>query len=89
MGLLSKLFGRKPAESATESAPSEVVCLHTSTAPQWDSADDMGHEDRATRFVCGACGETFSPAAFATLRETEAERVRSLLGTPTDGDATG
>jgi len=79
MGLLTKLFGRKSTESGREPEPSEVVCLHTNTAAQWDSPDDMGHEDRASRFVCGACGKTFTPAEFEVLRASEAERVRNLM----------
>ena len=86
MGLLAKLFGRKSTEAAPESEPSEVVCLHTSSAAQWDSPEDMGHEDRASRFVCAACGQTFTPAEFEVLRATEAERVRDLMAVPPAAD---
>ena len=88
MGLFTKLFGRKQAPTPFEEATTEVVCLHTSTAPQWDSPGDMGHEDRASRFVCAACGETFTPSQFEALRATEGERVRSVVGsTPGDDQA--
>ena len=88
MGLLDKLFGRKTA-ATPEPEPAEVVCLHTSTAPQWDSPDDMGREDRASRFVCAACGTSFTPDEHAALRATEGDRVRELLATPAPDDATG
>ena len=86
MGLLAKLFGRKAAAEALGPQTTEPVCLHTSAAPQWDSPADMGQEERATRFVCATCGATFTPAEFAALRASEAERLRHLVGPTPDGD---
>ena len=88
MGLFTKLFGRKEEAAPAEKETTEIACLHTSTAPQWDSPEDMGHEDRASRFVCGACGETFTPSQFEVLRATEGDRVRSVVAAvPTDDEA--
>jgi hypothetical protein len=43
-------------------------CLHKTLTPRWDSAKDMGHEDRATSFSCEGCGETFTPEEAKALR---------------------
>lgn len=77
MGFLSKLKGRKnePEIATKEQQP----CLHVALAPQWDSAAEMGIERKASAWICGACGEKFSPAEAQTLRETEATRLKSAL----------
>lgn len=82
MGVLDKIFGgtKEKAESAIEVPP----CPHTALIPRWDSVDDIGHEDRATRYVCEACGETFSPQRARELRETEAERLPSPVEQATE-----
>ena len=62
-------------------APAEPVapCLHAVLVPRWDSAQDIGHDDRASYFMCDACKTQFSPAEAAALREQEAERLREML----------
>ena len=77
---LRNLFGSKPSPATIERHTEKTVCLHTSVAPQWSSAGDMGHEDRASSFLCGSCGQVFTPAEFAAMRSTEAERVKALVG---------
>lgn len=87
MGLLNRLFGRKPTASSHEAEAREPVCLHTSAVAQWDAPEDMGKEDRASRWVCAACGETFTPIEFEALRSSEAERVRNLITATPEGEA--
>lgn len=81
MGILSRLFGSKSEHSGgtrTEAEP-PVVCVHLVLAPQWDAATDMGHEERAARWVCAACAESFTPVQYAALRASEVERVHALM----------
>lgn len=58
MSFLNKLFGR--GDSAVMERDDEVVCPHKTLTARWDSADDMGKEDRATGFHCEGCGTDFS-----------------------------
>ena len=78
MGILDRLFRRRaqPVESVAEATPE---CLHTSCAPQWETAADMGNEARASRFVCSVCGRSFTPEQFGEMRRTEVERIRAAL----------
>jgi hypothetical protein len=69
MGLFSKKE-EKP-EEAIETPP----CPHGVLMPRWDSVDDIGHEERATSYVCEACQETFTPEEAQVLRESMAERL--------------
>jgi len=58
-----------------------LVCVHLVLAPQWDAAADMGHEDRASRWVCAARGDSFTPSEQTALRASEVERVHALMDT--------
>jgi hypothetical protein len=73
MGLLSKLFGGKKQEVVAD-VPI-VACPHSVLVPRWDSVQDMGIEDKATRFMCEACKQEFAPAEAAHLRDTLLERL--------------
>jgi len=75
MSFLSKLFGRGETDT-TSDGPRE--CTHTSLAPGWENADDIGVEAKASHFTCGSCAASFTPAEAAHLRETEKERVTAL-----------
>jgi hypothetical protein len=75
MGLLGKLFGGK--EKTSESVAIAVDCPHATLVPRWDSVQDMGHEDKITRFMCEACHEEFSPQAAAALRDSINERLEA------------
>lgn len=79
MSWLSRLMGRKSTEEVAPVA--HVECPHVTLVPHWDSAADMGHEDRATSFRCDACGNTFTPAEARELRRTEADRLSHGTGT--------
>jgi hypothetical protein len=73
MGLLSKIFGGKKQAAVLEMAP--VECPHSVLVPRWESVQDMGIADKATRYMCEACKQMFTPAEANQLRETLAARV--------------
>jgi hypothetical protein len=75
MGLLSKIFGggSKKSEVATETPT--VECPHAVLVPRWDSVQDMGIEDKATRYMCESCKSFFSPEEARRLSASLAERV--------------
>ena len=66
MGILSKLFGKKQAAVVTEAPP----CPHAVMVPRWDNVRDMGQEALATRFMCEACHQEFTPAEAQVLKES-------------------
>ena len=76
MGLFDK-FSSKNNDSSSKDAVETPPCPHVVLLPRWDSADDIGHEDRASNFLCESCGSTFSPVEVQALRATEAERLPS------------
>jgi hypothetical protein len=83
MGIFDKLFGgNKEKESAAATAtmepPPTVTCLHTVLLPRWDAAEDIGKEDRATRLVCEACQQSFSPEEAQALRDSAAQRLLEI-----------
>jgi hypothetical protein len=43
-------------------------CPHLALSPRWDDPADMGHEDRATAFLCQACGTLLTPREVMLLR---------------------
>ena len=72
MGILKKLFGEATVPTENIEVP---PCPHATLTARWDSVEDIGHEDRATAYVCEACGETFTPEEAAELRRSEVERL--------------
>jgi transposase-like protein len=67
MGVFDKLFGGNgKKESVAVKAP---PCPHSALVPRWDNVHDMGSEDRASRFICEACHEEFTPAQASALRQ--------------------
>jgi hypothetical protein len=68
MGLFSK---KEKVEETIEKPP----CPHSALVPRWDSIDDIGRDDRATSYVCEACGEQFSPEEGRMLQQSMAERL--------------
>ena len=85
MGLLGKLFGGKKQDSAATAQTTSVECPHAVLVPRWESVQDMGHEDKITRFMCEACQQEFAPEVAAQLRLTVNERVDSSVTNPQDG----
>jgi hypothetical protein len=79
MGFLNKLLGRRVQNDTKAKAVPTVACPHVSLVPHWDSVEDMGHEERATSFICDACHQAFTPQVAAALRRTETERLNKKL----------
>lgn len=78
MSFLSNIFGKKKhALSAADAAAEAVECPHMALGPRWDSAADIGHEDRATSFICGACKRVFAPAEAERVRHEAAQHLRT------------
>lgn len=80
MGFLSKLLGREEADNA-RSVDVPPTCLHTMLLPQWDSVDDIGHEEKVTGYHCEGCGRMFTPPEARILRTSEGVRVRTAAET--------
>ncbi len=74
MGLFDKLFGGK-SKPATAVAEPAVTCPHAVLVPRWDNVHDMGHEDKATRYMCEACREMFTPEQAKELNQSIRERM--------------
>lgn len=81
MGLLDRFFKRDAnahRAGLTTNHPPAAACPHLAVAPRWDNATDIGHEDRATSFVCDSCHQSFAPAEIETIRSAAAARLRSV-----------
>jgi hypothetical protein len=79
--MLRKLFGKKQESSApATAAPSASSgCVHTVLLPRWDSTNDMGQQDKITRYMCESCHQEFSAAEGRALLDAEADRLRQEL----------
>ena len=66
MGVLGNLFGGSKKETVVVEPP---PCPHAVLMPRWDSVADMGKDDLATRFVCEACHQEFTPEEARALRD--------------------
>ena len=76
MTILDRLF-RRGAKSATPQAPgASAECPHLALTPRWDRSEDIGHEDRATSYVCDSCHRSFAPSAVEGIRHAAADRLR-------------
>jgi hypothetical protein len=77
MGILSKLFGsdQKQEEQSQIGTVEAPPCPHSALTARWDSIEDIGHEERATAYICEACGQTFTPQEAEELRRSEVERL--------------
>ena len=49
---------------------SESKCRHINLLRRWDSVDDMGSPEKVSRYLCDACGGTFSREEGERLRQT-------------------
>lgn len=86
MGLFDRLFGGGKAKQqalAVEAPP----CPHSVLVPRWDSVEDMGKADKATRYMCEACHEMFTPQQARELQESIAERMQESLEEIKSSDA--
>jgi hypothetical protein len=81
---MGKLFGKQEIREEAQPEPagmSSPSCPHTTMTPRWDSAEDIGHEERATGFRCEGCGEMFTPEQAAELRRHAGEWLRETVPT--------
>lgn len=80
MGIMDKLFHKGENEAKSEPVAADLTtCPHTTMTPRWDSADDIGHYDRATGFRCEGCGQSFTPDEERQLRASASERLAEAL----------
>jgi hypothetical protein len=79
MGILDKLFGGGKKQQQPAVAVEAPPCPHAVLVPRWDSVEDMGKEDKATRYMCEGCHQVFSPAEAQELRESIAQRMQESL----------
>jgi hypothetical protein len=78
--MFKRILG-KTEPSSGRAQQIEAVCPHTVLIPSWDKPEDMGHEERATRFTCESCRIEFTLVEALALRRAEAGRLaRQLLG---------
>ena len=75
MSLLANLLGRLQTKPRKEQSVA-VDCPHTVLAPKWDSAQDIGIEDRAVRFECDVCHKLFTPDEARAVRESLGQLFR-------------
>lgn len=77
MGLLDGMLRRASAGNPA-GAPVPPTCPHFSLTPRWDSADDVGHEEKVTAFRCEGCGQLFSPDEARYLQTGRSRRLTEL-----------
>lgn len=80
MGFLDRLFGgkKKDEQDVVEQAAADAECPHTALVAQWETADDMGKDDKITGYRCEGCGATFSREEGDRLRAAEDDRLKAL-----------
>lgn len=78
MGLFTKLRSPRRTSEVPPPEGSDPECMHIDVVPQWDNPGDLGKEERASRFVCGTCGQVFSPAELESLLAARTERLRQV-----------
>lgn len=87
--MLDRLFGRRTADDRHHTQPDasdasspaggagSPECTHLAMTPRWDRIEDMGHEDRATAWVCDSCHMSLTPEEAERARVTAADRLRT------------
>jgi hypothetical protein len=62
--------------SEAQQSPAESPeCIHGVVVPHWESAEDIGKDDRVTWYKCESCSATFSREEGERLQEKAAARV--------------
>lgn len=87
MGIFDKLFGGKKQQEESVAVADNADCQHTVLVARWENVQDMGHEDKASRYMCETCHEMFSPDQARELQDAAAKRLAAALqetGTPPD-----
>ena len=75
MRFLSRLLQRKD-EPPSEVGAAEPECPHVALVPHWDSAEDIGHGEKVTRYECESCKASFSREEGERRRDAGSERLR-------------
>ncbi len=90
MGILGKLFGggNKTTTVTTAADAPSLECPHAVLVPRWENVQDMGIEDKATRYMCESCKQMFSPEQANELRATLAARM-AVPAVELDEDSAG
>lgn len=73
MSFMSKLFGRSGSDARVEELAAEqsVECPHGTLVPRWDSAEDLGKQDKITHYTCESCQKTLTPDEAAVIKAAE------------------
>lgn len=76
-----RFWGRKE-ERATrvEGASTPPECSHSTLAPRWDSAADMGKADRVPRYECASCHQRFDREEGERMMSAHNARSQGMLG---------
>ena len=91
MGIINRMFNRHASDASHRPEPSmkgasmpdnvervvDGTCAHVAITPRWDNIDDMGHDDRASSWVCDACHATLTPAEAAEARAKIGHRLHA------------
>ena len=77
MSFVDRLFRRDDHSGDGEIAVAD--CKHEELAPHWADAADMGHEERATHYVCPRCGASLEPAEAQALKRARVDRLRQSV----------
>ena len=64
-------FSNAKHDSTARPAPSKV-CVHSSLAPRWDRAEDMGKLALASSFECVTCHQHLTPAEANAIEASKA-----------------
>jgi len=78
MGILDKIVGKKEKMDDSEALDAIATCPHTVMLPRWDRAEDIGHPEMATEYVCEACGSIMSPEEAREVEAGQADRLREI-----------
>lgn len=79
MGFLAKLFGGKKQEDTAVAEAPPLECPHSVLVPRWETVQDMGIEEKASRYMCEACHEEFTPEKARELRDSTGDRLTAVF----------
>lgn len=83
MSFLQKLFGREEKPVAPRAQEElDAPCPHVTLVPHWDTNDEIGSNEKVSRFSCEGCGADFSRDEGLFRRgATATDRSRTRSGT--------
>jgi len=83
MGILDKIVGRKEKVDGSDALDAVAMCPHTVMLPRWDRAEDIGHPEMATEYICEACGSIMSPEEAREAEAGQAQRLKEITAVGT------